>query len=112
MPKKANDPIVSARKAWLEQLAFLVVHCHLSIAEAKTVDDVTFNAFYKAWLDGVKLQERFTARICLVVNRAFGGSAKEDDFITVGKEDNEDYLSVAESIAMVSMCGNKQERKK
>lgn len=93
--------------AWLKQQAFLVVHCHLTMSEARAVDDRTFKYFYDTWLERVQLEERLTARLCAVVANfasAFGGARKkfsEEDFIAL-KATQDEALSPEASRAFLT----------
>ena len=69
-----------------------MLYCGMTEAEARGVEQKLFQQIYELWLEDRKLQERFAARICSIVNnfaQSFSKEPKftnENDFMAIGKQ--------------------------
>lgn len=69
-----------------------MLRCGLTEVEARAVEPQLFQHIYELWLEDRKLEERFAARICSLVNNFAQSFAKEpkftneNDFMAIGKE--------------------------
>ena len=107
----------SSKDDWQRQCAFLMLRCGLTEAEARTVEPRLFQYVYELWLEDRKLEERFAARICSIVNNFAQSFSKEPkftneiDFMAIGKEPQKptEFSEVVSIIKNAAEAGRKDD---
>ena len=110
--RKSNN---DAEAPWLDQAAFLALHCGYTVEQSKAVEPKLYDRIYRMWMEEVKLQERFTARIVATVANFASSFSKnpkkfsENDFMGIGRK--KQYLTPEIFKNMINAAGAQNQDK-